>query len=334
MESSEQGVSVGPSPQGLAVFSQRYFEIHELIGPIRGTVMHDPAYQSDYCMEIGDQLALEPEAPFRYVNHCCRPNCELVQITAPWNGKEPVEGELWLEVLSEIAPGDQITIDYAWPATSAIPCRCGCAECRGWIVAAEQVDQLATHSPRLFSLRRTRPEHRHYVRRLYRLWEKWNQRFFAGRLALPQILLSRSNDYKTYGGCGPSSHPGALSRIRLQLSLLTGAHPRLAAGSAPGFRRRRGYRWVAEVLLHEMVHQWRRETVGKDAPEWDDHGAAFCRKCNEIGRQLRLLPVRSGSDKPSQARLPSCAQWPHNARRPLWTGKPGTPANSQSADPS
>ena len=127
----EQGVRVGPSPLGLAVFSIKPFAIHELIGPIRGTVIDDPEYESDYCMEIGDHSALEPESPFRFVNHSCHPNCGLLEVETD----SPGVGELWLEVLSDISPGDQLTIDYAWPGWAAIPCRCGCPDCRGWIVA-------------------------------------------------------------------------------------------------------------------------------------------------------------------------------------------------------
>ena len=131
MEFREEGVRVGPSSVGLGVFSLKTAAIHELIGPIRGTVFDDPQYESDYCMEIGDHSALEPESPFRFVNHSCQPNCALVEVE-PYT---PGAGELWLEVLIDISPGDQLTIDYAWPAWAAIPCRCGCPQCRGWIVA-------------------------------------------------------------------------------------------------------------------------------------------------------------------------------------------------------
>lgn len=317
----DRGVRIGLSPQGRGVFALKCFKPREMIGPIHGTVIRDPAYQSEYCMEIDQKYVLEPDSPFRYVNHSCSPNCALVQVTAPWNGIVPIEGEIWLEVLTEIATGEQITIDYAWPATSAIPCRCGSPECRGWIVAADQVDQVSSKSPRSYSLRKTRPEFRYHVGRLYRLWGKWNQQFFAGRLSLPQIVLSPSDGSGSFGACGPSTHPGALSRIRLQRSLLTGLHPRLADGSGWRRRTRRGYRWAAEVLLHEMVHQWCRETVPAEARENEGHGAAFCRKCNEIGRALRLITVRSGADTRGKPLLPSCAQWPHNARGPLLVDK-------------
>lgn len=139
MEFPEQGVRVGPSPYGLGVFSTRSFAIRELLGPIRGTVMDDPDYESEYCMEVGGQKALEPDWPFRLVNHSCRPNCRLLELEADRVPEEPAGlGVLWLEVLRHIAPGDQITIDYGWPASVAVPCRCGCPECHGWIVASAE----------------------------------------------------------------------------------------------------------------------------------------------------------------------------------------------------
>jgi uncharacterized protein len=140
MNYHEQGVRVGPSPHGLGVFSLRRFAADELLGPIEGTIMDDTHYESDYCMELGD-AALEPASPFRYLNHSCRPNCALVAIEGE---RETNSGalELWLRVEKDIAPGEELRIDYAWPAQMATPCRCRSSNCRKWIVAAEDLDQV------------------------------------------------------------------------------------------------------------------------------------------------------------------------------------------------
>lgn len=154
--------------------------------------------------------------------------------------------------------------------------------------------------------------HRGHLKRLYRLWETWNRKHFDGQLTKPEIVLNRSAASSPYGSCGPTSRAGARSRIRLRLSLLTGDHPNVRAGRR--FARSR-FRLVAEVLLHEMVHQWQREVVDQRERKGRSHGPAFCRKCNEIGGTLRLLPVRSAVDSEEDSALPSCAFWPHNARR-------------------
>jgi len=44
-------------------------------------------------MELGSCSALEPDPPFRYVNHSCRPNCELVEIKPETDDKMAVSGE-------------------------------------------------------------------------------------------------------------------------------------------------------------------------------------------------------------------------------------------------
>jgi hypothetical protein len=127
---------VGPSPHGQGVFALRSFAVHEIVGQVQGTVIDDAQYESDYCMEIGDHAALEPAGPFRYLNHSCHPNCALIEIEVEYEEGTAVP-ELWLQVEREIAPGEQMTIDYAWPAGHATPCSCGSPNCRKWIVAAE-----------------------------------------------------------------------------------------------------------------------------------------------------------------------------------------------------
>lgn len=114
----------------------RSFAVHEIVGQVQGTVIDDAEYESDYCMEIGDHSALEPAPPFRYLNHSCRPNCALIEMQVEY--EDGTGGpELWLKVERDIAPGEQMTIDYAWPVAHATPCSCGCHNCRKWIVAAD-----------------------------------------------------------------------------------------------------------------------------------------------------------------------------------------------------
>jgi len=138
----KEGVRVSACPQGLGIFSLRLFRVRDLIGPIEGTIVEDPLYESEYCMELGPESVLEPAAPFRYVNHSCHPNCDLVEVHVDDADGQGATPRLWLEAQVDIPPGEQITIDYRWPARSAIPCRCGCPDCRGWIVDGEEVDQV------------------------------------------------------------------------------------------------------------------------------------------------------------------------------------------------
>jgi hypothetical protein len=65
----------------------------------------------------------------RFANHSCSPNCEAV-----------IEGpEIWIVALRDIAPGEEITYNYGYDLDEyrEYPCRCGAADCVGYIVAEE-----------------------------------------------------------------------------------------------------------------------------------------------------------------------------------------------------
>ena len=134
-----RAVRVGEVPFGLGVFAKRWFEPREVIGRIAGAVSDDPAYGSDYCMNLGEGMTLEPVAPFRFLNHSCQPNCDLVFVIRRDESQRIVRRTMYLQALSAIAPEAELTIDYAWPAHFAIPCLCGTPACRGWIVDPDEL---------------------------------------------------------------------------------------------------------------------------------------------------------------------------------------------------
>jgi hypothetical protein len=136
------------------VYATRRFAADETIGRIWGDVVADPEYGSDYCIGMTDEVSLEPHAPFRYLNHCCQPNCTLAVVDA--DQSESGEPEVWLESLRAIQSGEQLTIDYAWPADAAIRCLCGSDACRGWVVAEEELGKLARRAARSPRPRRPR----------------------------------------------------------------------------------------------------------------------------------------------------------------------------------
>lgn len=134
MRRASRAVRVGPSEHGQGVFAKRSFAPDECIGEITGEVIDDPYYSSDYCMNLGETFTLEPAAPFRFVNHSCEPNCQLCS-KSEWNDEtEVIDHEMWLLCIAPIARGEQLTIDYGWPAWCQVPCNCGTASCRGFIV--------------------------------------------------------------------------------------------------------------------------------------------------------------------------------------------------------
>ncbi len=138
----DKSVRIGMTRVGKGLFARRRYPAQTVIGEIKGEIIDDPHYGSDYCMNVGNGQILEPEAPFRYVNHSCEPNCEFDVFDLPEPRKLNRHRRVFLISLREIKPGEELTIHYHWSAASAIGCRCQSPSCRGWIVDPTQWDTL------------------------------------------------------------------------------------------------------------------------------------------------------------------------------------------------
>ncbi len=79
----------------------------------------------------------------RWFNHSCDPNTEVV---SRWDVEKQTVVAWWV-ALRAIAPGEEITYDYAFVADAAEPCACGSASCRGLIVDPDpsEIAKLPTH---------------------------------------------------------------------------------------------------------------------------------------------------------------------------------------------
>ena len=91
-----------------------------------------------HLIDVGSASCLDPDPPYRFLNHSCRPNSELVMNSVRVN--QPVE--VVVVALQKIQAGDELLIDYAWDAEVAEPCYCGENECRGWIVSKRDASRL------------------------------------------------------------------------------------------------------------------------------------------------------------------------------------------------
>lgn len=134
-------VRVGQTHVGRGVFARRRLRPDLVLGQILGEHLDDHPEDSSYVMELPSGKLLDPAAPLRFVNHSCDPNCEIFYWEA--DAGEVQEDRLWLQTIRPIEPGEELLIDYSWPAEAAIPCRCGAANCRGWICNPEQLHLLA-----------------------------------------------------------------------------------------------------------------------------------------------------------------------------------------------
>ncbi|MBP5622349.1 MAG: SET domain-containing protein-lysine N-methyltransferase, partial [Thermoguttaceae bacterium] len=82
-------------------------------------------------------------APYRFLNHSCAPNCQFIEWQidddSTSTGSPVPIVELWVHALRDIEPNEELTIDYGWDWQSAIPCKCGAPNCRGWICKEEDL---------------------------------------------------------------------------------------------------------------------------------------------------------------------------------------------------
>lgn len=132
------------------------------------------------------------------------------------------------------------------------------------------------------------------------------------------ILLDEPGSPTLYGQCSLySGLAGCRCQIQLRPSILAGTLRDLKRGSKnpEGLRR-----FLEDVLLHEMIHQYHFEITGEGDDSYSGHGPAFSAKANEIGAKLGLPPVRR-TCKARDGKEPSPSQWPHNVRpEPYYLG--------------
>ena len=140
-------IRVGKVTYGRGVFAREDIPAGTTIGQVEGRIIDDAEYASAYCIDLGHSYSLEPRAPFRYLNHSCTPNSQLVMTEVEYEDGSPAPAEIHLESMVLIPEGAELTIDYAWSADGAIPCLCGSEKCRGWVVAEEELPKLRK-SPR------------------------------------------------------------------------------------------------------------------------------------------------------------------------------------------
>jgi len=82
--------------------------------------------------QLDDEWDLDGDVdsnPARWLNHSCLPNCEA----------RLDEGRIWITSVRRIAAGEELTFNYGYDLADLEehPCRCGTAECVGFIVAEE-----------------------------------------------------------------------------------------------------------------------------------------------------------------------------------------------------
>jgi SET domain-containing protein len=129
-------VRVARSFTGSGVFAKSDFKRGMTIGEVTGK--YKLGFDGEYAIEIDDEYSLDPATPFRFLNHSCHPNAQLITDIRK-NGRHL---RMFVGALRRIRAGDEITIAYGWDAVDAVPCRCGNKKCLGWVVDPEQLSLI------------------------------------------------------------------------------------------------------------------------------------------------------------------------------------------------
>jgi Domain of unknown function (DUF4326) len=166
-----------------------------------------------------------------------------------------------------------------------------------------------------YSMEHASPAIRDHIQHLCEEWIEYNDVYFGGALTEPFLAFEEPGFTTCYGEYSTVSAFGGSGQIMIRPSLLAGTLQDFRQGN----RNKEGMRrFMDQVLLHEMIHQWQYEVNGTDLGEFHNyggHGDTFSWKANEIGARLELSPVRLRNKKSHSrgtAHLPNPSQWPHN----------------------
>jgi uncharacterized protein len=130
-------VRAAPEKGGFAIFAREALTKDELVCVWTGKIatyeqmMALPAAEKSHTIQVDEGLYLTPlsldEEPADFVNHSCSPNAGL-------------RGQISLVTMRAIAPGEEITFDYAMADSTPydeFPCACGASNCRGRVSGAD-----------------------------------------------------------------------------------------------------------------------------------------------------------------------------------------------------
>ena len=88
--------------------------------------------ENPYIFQIDEEFDLDGNVgwnPAKFINHSCDPNCEA----------EFFDDMIWIMAKRDIESGEEITFNYSYDLEDykEHPCKCGAANCVGYIVAEE-----------------------------------------------------------------------------------------------------------------------------------------------------------------------------------------------------
>lgn len=94
---------------------------------------------SVYIFELNSRYDIDGSPKYnkaRYINHSCKPNCEV----------EIVRGHIWIRAIKNIIEKDELTYDYGYEFDkddyTDHKCKCGSKNCIGYIISSDDRQKL------------------------------------------------------------------------------------------------------------------------------------------------------------------------------------------------
>jgi SET domain-containing protein len=118
---------------------RRGIRIIEYVGPklTKAKAQAELAKQNYYIFTLDDDYDIDGSVewnPARFINHSCKPNCEV----------EIDRDRIWVLARRSIKAGEELTYNYSYDLDDYEdrPCNCGARECVGYMVAEQYFKTL------------------------------------------------------------------------------------------------------------------------------------------------------------------------------------------------
>ncbi len=97
---------------------------------------------SVYIFELNKKYDIDGSPKYnkaRYINHSCKPNCEV----------DIIENEIWISSIRNIKKGEELSYDYGYSFDKNDfrdhPCKCGSKYCIGYIISSDDWEKYLKH---------------------------------------------------------------------------------------------------------------------------------------------------------------------------------------------
>ena len=181
-----------------------------------------------------------------------------------------------------------------------------------WPLTAAELERIANEERQRFrqhGIGRSMLPFRELYQGLYSIWDEYNRQYFDGQLRVPHITFGVTPP-RALGFYKEMTDWGSRSQITLRRALVWGTS-RVIINPWPALGTKR---YIGDILLHESVHQYQHEIIGKAEASYGGHGAGFAGMCNKIGEKIGLPRVIPKRRKQEDVDRPRCTYWPMNVR--------------------